>query len=92
MKHISILIPQGHTSMVNIEGSHQIFSEVNSFLGRMGKPPLFKVQLVGIYPETSQRNGLFTIAPHVLIGGGKKDGSDHYSGHSWWPATAYRST
>jgi transcriptional regulator GlxA family with amidase domain len=68
MKHISILIPQGHTSMVNIEGTHQIFSEVNSFLGRMGKPPLFKVQLVGIYPETSQRNGLFTIAPHVLIG------------------------
>ena len=32
----------------------------------------FKVQLVGIFPETSQRNGLFTVASHVLIGEVKK--------------------
>lgn len=67
MKHISILIPHGHTSVVNIEGTHQIFNEVNSVLAGMGKPPLFKVQLVGISEETSQRNGLFTISPDVLI-------------------------
>jgi transcriptional regulator GlxA family with amidase domain len=72
MKHISILIPQGHTSIVNIEGTHQIFNEVNSFLARMGKPALFKVQLVGIFPETSQRNGLFSISPNALIGEVKK--------------------
>jgi transcriptional regulator GlxA family with amidase domain len=68
MKHISILIPQGHTSVVNIEGTHQIFNEVNSFLARMGKPALFKVQLVGIHHETSQRNGLFKISPDALVG------------------------
>ncbi|MFT3701964.1 MAG: helix-turn-helix domain-containing protein [Agriterribacter sp.] len=67
MKHISILIPQGHTSMVNIEGCHQIFNEVNSVRTEMGKPALFKVQLVGLARETSQRNGLFTINPDVLI-------------------------
>ena len=67
MKHISILIPHGHTSMVNIEGTHQIFNEVNSLRKSMEKPPLFKVQLVGISKETSQRNGLFTISPDVLI-------------------------
>lgn len=72
MKHISILIPQGHTSVVNIEGTHQIFNEVNSILKNLGKPPLFKVQLVGISKETSQRNGLFTIDPDVLIGDVKK--------------------
>src|SRR5205809_3138495 len=66
MKHVSILIPHGHTSVVNIEGSHQIMNEVNTLRAREGKPPLFKVQLVGISKEASQR-GLFTITPDVLI-------------------------
>jgi len=72
MKHISILIPQGHSSVVNIEGSHQIFNEVNSIRKTQGKEPLFKVQLVGISRETRQRNGLFTIDPDVLISEVKK--------------------
>jgi len=72
MKHVSILIPRGHTSVVNIEGTHQILNEVNSFRASMEKPPLFKVQLVGISKETSQRNGLFIISPDVLIEDVKK--------------------
>lgn len=72
MKHVSILIPKGHTSVVNIEGTHQIFNEVNTLLAGMGKPALFKVQLVGVSNETSQRNGLFTISPDVLIDDVKK--------------------
>ena len=71
MKHVSILIPQGHTSVVNIEGSHQIMNEVNTLLAREGKPPLFKVQLVGASHQISQR-GLFTIMPDVLINEVKK--------------------
>ena len=72
MKHVSILIPQGHTSVVNIEGSHQIMNEVNTLLAREGKPPLFKVQLVGASHQISQR-GLFTITPDVLIDNVKKE-------------------
>ncbi|MBL0740398.1 GlxA family transcriptional regulator [Chryseolinea lacunae] len=72
MKHISILVPRGHTSLVNIEGSHQILSEVNSFLGEMGRAPMFTVQLVGLEKGTSQRNGLFIITPDVLIDEVKK--------------------
>jgi transcriptional regulator GlxA family with amidase domain len=72
MKHISILIPRGHTSVVNIEGTHQIFNEVNTVRAGMGMPPLFKVQLVGIDKEMSQRNGLFIISPDVLIEDVKK--------------------
>jgi len=72
MKHISILIPQGHTSVVNIEGTHQIMNEVNTVRREMGEPPLFKVQLVGIDEETSQRNKLFTIGPDVMIDDVKK--------------------
>ena len=72
MKHVSILIPHGHTSVVNIEGAHQIFNEVNTICEDLGKPPMFKVQLVGISRDTSQRNGLFTINPDVLIDDLKK--------------------
>lgn len=68
MKHVSILIPLGHTSMANIDGSHQILSQVNTFLQSMGKPPLFNIQMVGLAKPTVQRNGLFTIEPDVLIG------------------------
>ncbi|MEO8764793.1 MAG: helix-turn-helix domain-containing protein [Ginsengibacter sp.] len=72
MKHISILIPQGHTSVVNIEGSHHIFNEVNTIRKSQGKPPVFTVQLVGICKETSQRNGLFTVNPDVMVSEVKK--------------------
>ena len=67
MKHISILVPSGHTSVTNIEGTHQIFSEVNGLLKSMGKEPLFNIQLVGLTEEVSQRDGLFTIKPDVLM-------------------------
>jgi transcriptional regulator GlxA family with amidase domain len=67
MKHISILIPEGDCSIVNIEGTHQIFNEVNSVLARAGKPPMFKVQLVGLNEQTTMKKGLFTIHPHVLV-------------------------
>jgi transcriptional regulator GlxA family with amidase domain len=72
MKHISVLIPAGHTSIVNIEGTHQIFSFVNKILDDLGKAPVLNVQLVGISKQTSQRNGMFTINPDVLINDVKK--------------------
>jgi transcriptional regulator GlxA family with amidase domain len=72
MKHISIIIPRGHTSLPNIDGTHQIFSEVNGFMKAMGREPIFKVQLVGLDADTPQRNGLYVIHPDVLIGDVKK--------------------
>lgn len=68
MKHVSILIPQGHSSLSNIEGTHHILSEVNSFRRSMGQEPLFNVQLVGLSRANTQRNGLFTVSPDLLIG------------------------
>lgn len=67
MKHVSILIPQGHSSLSNIEGTHHILSEVNSFRQGMGLEPLFRVQLVGLSRANTQRNGLFTVSPDLLI-------------------------
>src|SRR5688500_8430363 len=67
MKHISILVPEGNCSLVNIEGTHQIFSEINAMLARAGKAPLFKVQLVGLRKETAMYRGLFHIHPDALF-------------------------
>src|SRR5215470_15419643 len=67
MKHVSILIPHGHTSLVNIEGTHQIFSEVNTLRVERGNTPLFRIQLVGLSGEANQPSGLFTVKPDVLI-------------------------
>ena len=72
MKHISILVPLGHCSLPNIDGSHQILNEVNKFLAVLGKPPLFSIQLVGLSAETSQRNAMYTIHPDFLIADIKK--------------------
>lgn len=72
MKHISILVPLGHASLPNIDGTHQILTDVNSFAARMGIPKVFEVQLVGISNEIVQRNGRFTIQTDCLIGDIKK--------------------
>ncbi len=67
MKHISILVPLGHSSIPNIDGTHQIFTEVNSLLAAQGKEKLFNIQLVGLAKKTSQRNGQYIINPDALI-------------------------
>lgn len=67
MKHISILVPLGHSSLPNIDGTLQILSQANKFQAAMGRPPLFKIQLVGLSKETSKRNGLYTVNPDCLI-------------------------
>jgi transcriptional regulator GlxA family with amidase domain len=67
MKHISILIPQGETSLSNIEATYKMFSMVNQTLDRMKKAPLFKIQLVGLNKETALTNGLFTIKPEFTF-------------------------
>ena len=67
MKHISILVPRGHFSLVNLEGTHQMFSFVNEFLLQQGQEPIFKIQLVGLSSPTTQTNGLFTVNPDALI-------------------------
>ena len=67
MKHVSILIPKGHTSLVNIAGTHQILNQVNGFVNGLGGKPVFDVELVGLEYETKQDTGLFTVNPGRLI-------------------------
>jgi len=67
MKHVSILIPRGHTSVVNIGGTHQIFSMVNEAMNQMGKEPVFDLHLVGLEKEVRQTPGIFSIEPDCLM-------------------------
>lgn len=68
MKHVSILIPRGHTSVVNIGATHQILLQVNEMLVEKGGTPVFDVHLVGLEKETRQSSGLFAVNPDLLIG------------------------
>jgi transcriptional regulator GlxA family with amidase domain len=66
MKHISILIPKG-AILGSLEGSRQLFTQVNQFFLSMGKEPIFKVELVGLQAETPISGGCFTVNAHVLM-------------------------
>ncbi|WP_276167363.1 GlxA family transcriptional regulator [Zobellia alginiliquefaciens] len=67
MKHVSILVPKGHLSVVNIAGTHQMLAWVNNFMKESGKEPLFHMQLVGLDKYPDNANGPFPILPEVLI-------------------------
>lgn len=64
---MSILIPNGHFSMVNVEGTHQLLHYVNLFLEQSGRKPMFQVQLVGLHRNTVQSHGLFATHPDALL-------------------------
>lgn len=66
MKHISILVP--HKAILgSLEGTRQLFCQVNEFAKSRGAEPIFKVQLVGIQKETALTGGLFTANTDVTI-------------------------
>jgi transcriptional regulator GlxA family with amidase domain len=66
MKHISILVPKG-AILGSIEGPRQVLTEVNKFLKSIDKPPLFKVQLVGLFDEVTVAGGIYTVSTDALV-------------------------
>lgn len=71
MKHISILVPKG-AILGSLEGSRQLFTQVNQFFMAKGEPPLFNVQLVGLTKEIPLSGGLFTAHSGAVLGDVKK--------------------
>ena len=67
MMHISILIPQG-AILASLEGSRQLFAQVNQLIKMNGGEPVFNIQLVGLKHETPVAGGLFTVNANALIG------------------------
>ena len=67
MKNISILVPRGAAALGCIEGSFIGFNRANEVLEKMGRQPLFKVQLVGITNAPQVYDRLFTVTPDSSI-------------------------
>lgn len=67
MKHISLLIPHGDSSLSNLEATYKMFNMTNNHLERIGQKPMFQVQLVGASLDARLCNGLFSITPEVTI-------------------------
>ncbi|MEO6283144.1 MAG: helix-turn-helix domain-containing protein [Dyadobacter sp.] len=66
MVTISILTLR-NAVLSSIVDAGYVFVKVNDFLAENGKPPLFKVQLVGLTKEVQQNGGLFTVRADVLL-------------------------
>src|SRR5829696_5627394 len=66
MKHISILVPKG-AILGSLEGTRQLFTQVNQFFKAKGASPIFKVELVGLSKQTVLTGGLFTATSNATI-------------------------
>ncbi len=65
MKHVSILVPKGAV-LGSVEGPRQVFTEVNKYLQRLGKPDLFNVQLIGLSGRVPAAGGKYTVYTDAL--------------------------
>ncbi|MBI1183276.1 helix-turn-helix domain-containing protein [bacterium] len=63
MKHISILIPKGQFSIVNIAGAYQIFNWANDMFFDHSRKHLFEVEFVGYQKPANDAEGYYTITP-----------------------------
>jgi transcriptional regulator GlxA family with amidase domain len=66
MKHVSILVPEG-AILGSLEGSRQLFTQVNGFLNARGEASIFKVELVGLEKDITLTGGLFTAHTDCTI-------------------------
>ena len=63
MKHISILIPRGQCSIVNIAGAFQILNWANDAYAQQTRQQLFKVEFVGHTKPAQDAEGFYTVSP-----------------------------
>lgn len=71
MIHVSVLTLR-NAVLASITDSAYVFEKVNEFLKEAGKPPLFKVQLVGFTEEVQFNAGAYRIRTDVGFDGVKK--------------------
>ena len=74
MNHISIIVPAGEAILSSIISPYKIFSAVNNRMKELNNTTedFFKVELVGITPNTQLYDGAFTVTPHKTIDDIKK--------------------
>ncbi|MES2748273.1 MAG: helix-turn-helix domain-containing protein [Bacteroidota bacterium] len=67
MKHLSILVPVGHSKISSIVCTYKVFQFANAYWKGINGEDLLKIQLVGISDTVEFYDGLFTVKPHTNI-------------------------
>lgn len=67
MKHLTILVPEGHNNLSSIVGSYKLFTRANEYWQQAGRKPVFRIQLAGSSAEIEFHDGLFAARPHTVI-------------------------
>lgn len=65
MKHITIVVPNGHNNISSIVGSYKILSRANEYYG--GNNLMYKIELAGTSDVVEFYDGLFSVRPHTHI-------------------------
>ncbi len=63
MKHISIIVPKGQYSIVNIAGAFQILNWASDAYAQNTRKPLFQVEFVGHQKTARDAEGFYTVTP-----------------------------
>jgi len=67
MKHISILVPKGQFSIVNIAGTFQILNWANDVFFKQSRNRLFEIEFVGYAKPSRDQDGFYTVTPPRTI-------------------------
>lgn len=70
MKHISIIVPDGQSTLSTVAcivGAFEIFITANRYWKERGKKELAKVELTGVSKRCHFDNGLLSVRPHLPI-------------------------
>lgn len=67
MKRLSILIPDGHHNLSSIAGTFEVFTKANEYYQRIGKQPVFDIELVSTAREVELHGGMFAIRANTTI-------------------------
>ena len=63
MKRISIIVPSGQYSIVNIGGAFQMLNWANDAFVQIARKPLFQVELLGKSKLARDAKGLYAVSP-----------------------------
>ncbi|MES2411023.1 MAG: helix-turn-helix domain-containing protein [Bacteroidota bacterium] len=67
MKHLSILVPAGHSKISSIVCTYKVFTYANAYWRGMHGEELLNIQLVGLSDTVEFYDGIFTVRPHATI-------------------------
>ncbi|MFT3681710.1 MAG: helix-turn-helix domain-containing protein [Ferruginibacter sp.] len=70
MKHITILVPDGQSTLSSVAcivGAYEIFVRANEYWKKTGKKEPYRIEVAGISKRAAFDNGLVAIQPHTHI-------------------------